>query len=392
MSARWVMPVAGCFLAVLLTGYELAAYAAALPRLVGGTDVRLSDASAGVVASGAMAGMLVGGLGSARLSRRHPSSTVLRAAVATMVAGMAACTVATQPWALGVGRLLTGVGAGAAVPSAIALTAAVAPRRRRTAVHTLMFSGLQLGSALGALAAPVILHGGGWRPLFGVGAGAAACLVLVLPRLTRDGGGRAGAGDLVGVRALWTPATRRLTVTHWASTAMSLLVVYGLNAWLVQLLLDAGHGPTDSLRLLAVFNLGAVLGTPLAGLAADRWGQPGTAFALFAGGAVGLAVLATDPASRAASVLLWLAGLGTMGATTILNGATATAYGADLRATGLGWALGIGRLGAAAGPLAGGLLLGAGATPGALLLAFAAAALATAGLVASSPARPASPT
>ena len=367
-----------------MSGYELAAYAATLPHLVRGSGLHLTELQAGVVASTAMAGMLAGGLGPALLGRNSPLPAVLRAAVAMMAAGFLTCAVATHPGTLAVGRLLTGAGAGAAVPTAIALTAAVAPRRHRTTVHTVMFSGLQLGSVLGALVAPTILHQSGWRSLFGIGAGAAICLAILLPRLTQDQAGPSSASAPIGVRSLWTAGTRWLTLTHWTSTAFGLFLVYGLNAWLVQLMLDGGHGPAASLRLLAVFNLGAVLGTPLAGLVADRWGQQRTAVALFLGGAASLCLLAAQPSSSAAPALLWLAGLGTMGATTILNGLTAAAYAPDVRATALGWALGLGRLGAVAGPLVGGLLLDAGATPGALLIAFAGPAVATAGLVATS--------
>lgn len=389
MRTRWLLSVVGCFLAVSLSGYELAAYASALPDLGRDAVLGLTKTEAGIVASAAMVGMLIGGLGSAGGGRRHRPSTVLRTAVAVMGVGFLTCAFAAEPWALGAGRLVTGVGAGAAVPTAIAITATVAPGHRRTAVHTVMFSGLQLGSALGALVAPEVLDQSSWQALFGIGAGAAFCLVALLPLLTRHDAGLPASPTLTSVRALWTGSNRRLTAAHWSSTALGLGVVYGLNAWLVQLMLGNGHGSAGSLRMFAVFNVGAVLGTPLAGLAADRWGPQRTTVTLFVGGAVSLAVLAEDPSPIATLALLWLAGLGTMGATTILNGFTAAAYGADLRATALGWALGIGRLGAVAGPLYGGLLLDTGATPGTVLIAFAAPALATAGLVAtSSPVNP----
>jgi AAHS family benzoate transporter-like MFS transporter len=386
MTPRWALPVAGCFLAVGLGGYELAAYAAALPQLIRGGGLRLGEVGGGVVASAAMAGMLVGGLGAARLSRRQAPHRLLRTAVAVMAGGLLVCCLATQPWALGAGRLLSGVGAGAAVPTAISITAAVAPSSRRTVVHTVMFSGLQLGSALGALAAPGLVGQAGWRAPFGVGAGAAVALAVLLPRLlaSRTGPSAAVTG-IGGIGALWTAGLWRLTATHWLCTALALFAIYGLNTWLVQVMLAAGHGPGVSLRLLAVLNLGAVLGAPIAGLAADRWGQRRTVALLFALGTGALVLLAGEPSSVATPPLVGLAGLGTMGATTLLNGLTATAYPEHLRTAALGSALGVGRLGAMAGPVYGGLLLGLTGAPGTLLPAFAVPTLVTALLVATSP-------
>lgn len=384
MIARWARPLAACFLVVALSGYELAAYAAALPDLVDSAGLGLAELQAGIIASAAMAGMLAGGLGSTRLTRRHRPSTLLRGASAAMGAGLLTSAVASGPWMLGAGRLLTGLGAGVAVPAAITLTAAVAPRRRRTAVHTVMFSGLQLGSAFGAVIGPGVLDAAGWRPMFGIGAGAAACLLALLPRLVADEAGPADAPPAPGLGALLRVGTRRLTVVHWASTALGLLVIYGLNAWLVQLMLGAGHGPSASLHVLACYNLGAVLGAPLAGLAADRWGQRRTVVVLFAAGAAALAALAREPSSDLTIGLIWVAGLGTMGATTILNSLTAASYPDDLRAGALSWALGIGRLGAVVGPIYGGFLLQLCAAPPVVLAAFAVPTGVTAALVATS--------
>jgi AAHS family benzoate transporter-like MFS transporter len=352
---------------------------------MGGSSFGVTETGAGAIASCAMAGTLAGGLGAARFSRRHSPRPVLAAVVWILAAGFAVCALAPLPEVMGAGRFLTGLGVGAAVPTAIALTATVAPPRRRAAVHTLMFSGLQLGSAVGALTAPPLLAATGWRAMFAIGAGGALLLSALIPRLVGSHLARATVTEPTGLRALWAPPLRRTTLTHWSATALGLLVIYGLNTWLVQLMSMTGLSTSDALRLLTVFSLGAVLGSPLAGVAADRWGHRRTTVVLFVAGAVSLALLARHPPRTAVWVLVLGAGLGTMGATTVLNAFTAASHPEAQRTTALGWALGIGRLGAIAGPAYGGFVLSEDSTPGSVLTAFALPTLLAGLVIAASP-------
>jgi AAHS family benzoate transporter-like MFS transporter len=106
-----------------------------------------------------------------------------------------------------------------------------------------------------------------------------------------------------------------------------------------------------------VLNLGAILGTPLAGAAADRFGSKPVIAIMFLTATACVALLSIELPLLIIYALVALAGLGSIGTTILVNAYTAKHYPADRRATALGWALGFGRLGAILGPLYGGYVI-----------------------------------
>ena len=124
-----------------------------------------------------------------------------------------------------------------------------------------------------------------------------------------------------------------------------------------------------------MLNLGAIVGTPLLGALADRIGSKVVTTSMFATAAVCIFLLSYELPSALLYVLVAIAGACTIGTTILVNAYTATFYPAHMRATGLGWALGIGRLGAILGPVYGGFVLSAGWGLDANFYAFAVPAL-----------------
>jgi AAHS family benzoate transporter-like MFS transporter len=120
---------------------------------------------------------------------------------------------------------------------------------------------------------------------------------------------------------------------------------------------DAGYPLSSSLAFLLVLNLGAILGTPLGGAAADRFGSKLVVTVMFLAAAASIFLLSFQLPALALYLLVAVAGFGTIGTTILVNAYTANYYPAGSRATGLGWSLGIGRLGAILGPIFGGLVL-----------------------------------
>ena len=139
-----------------------------------------------------------------------------------------------------------------------------------------------------------------------------------------------------------------------------LLLVYGLNTWLAELMKDAGYPLGSSLAFLGTLNLGAIVGAISAGRAADRFGAKRVTSVGFLVGAVAIALLALKPPQAVVFALLFVGGYGTIGTAMIVNAYVTEHYPAANRATAIGWSLGIGRTGAILGPTLGGILIGAG--------------------------------
>jgi AAHS family benzoate transporter-like MFS transporter len=150
------------------------------------------------------------------------------------------------------------------------------------------------------------------------------------------------------------------TLMFWVICFLMLLLVYGLNTWLAQIMRQAGYPLGSSIAFLATLNLGAIVGAITSGRMADRFSTRRVTAVGFLVGAITIALLATRPSQALVYILLFLGGYGTIGTAMLVNAYVTEQYPAASRATALGWALGIGRAGAICGPLVGGFLIGAG--------------------------------
>jgi AAHS family 4-hydroxybenzoate transporter-like MFS transporter len=175
------------------------------------------------------------------------------------------------------------------------------------------------------------------------------------------------------------------TAVLWAANFMNVLAVYFVSSWLPTLLRGAGHSTTVAVLVGTTMQVGGAVGVVVLGLVQRKVGLVPLLAGGFATAAAALAVMGAPALPLAGLVpAVVLAGVGLLAGPPMLNALAATWYPTDLRSTGVGAALGVGRFGAILGPLvASGLvarqwpmegLLRAAAVP-ALLAALAAAAL-----------------
>jgi AAHS family benzoate transporter-like MFS transporter len=165
-----------------------------------------------------------------------------------------------------------------------------------------------------------------------------------------------------------------MSVLYAVATLVTLFAWYGLGTWLPNLMQLAGYNLGSALTFALALNLGAVVGSVATAWAGTRFGPAPTAVAAAAVAAAALLVLVAGPPVTVVYLMLVLAGVGTHGTQCLIIAAVASHYPAHLRGTALGWALGVGRIGAVAAPQAGGLLLAAGLGVNSNFLAFAGAA------------------
>jgi AAHS family benzoate transporter-like MFS transporter len=133
-------------------------------------------------------------------------------------------------------------------------------------------------------------------------------------------------------------------------------MVYALSSWLPKLMTAAGYGLNSSLAFLVVLNVGAIIGAVAGGWLGDRIGIAKVLFAYFSCGALALSLLALKAPLPVLYLLIAVAGACTIGTQILANACTVQFYPPEVRATGLGWAMGVGRTGAIIGPLLGGVL------------------------------------
>jgi AAHS family benzoate transporter-like MFS transporter len=390
--------IAICGAAIAFDGYDLVIYGATLLSLR--QEWGMSAAEAGLLGSLPLAGMLLGsilaGMAADRLGRRR----VFVTAVAWFSVFTVACALADGPVVFAGLRLLAGLGLGGVMPVAAALTTQAAPSGRGNLAYVIMQSGYPVGGMGASLLALTQLSVLGWRAMYAV---AAVPLLVIVPlalrwlprtpaahvdtgegRLARAGQARAAvqlpavsgdAGEVGSVRVLFAPLLRRYTLVFWGMSLASLLFVYGMNTWLPSLMVGAGHTISSGLAFLAAFNAGAIVGGVGGGWAADRWGSRRVVASSFGCGAAAVGVLAVVSTESVLLAAVALAGFGAVGTQTLINGWVTRFYPAHVRATGIGWSLGIGRFGGIAGPFAVGVIEQASGATGAAFALFAAVAV-----------------
>src|SRR6478752_2509341 len=184
------------------------------------------------------------------------------------------------------------------------------------------------------------------------------------------------------VGMLFQHGLARSTVAFWVTSFMGLLLVYGLNTWLPQIMREAGYELGAALALLLVLNIGAVLGLLVAGQVADKIGNRRAAIGWFTVAALFLALLSIKLPGFGVYLSVLLTGMFVFSAQVLVYAYVAHVYPAAARGTALGAAAGVGRLGAITGPLITGVLLTAGlAYPWGFYLFAAVAALGAVGIL-----------
>lgn len=378
--------ILSCAILLIVDGYDVFIYGVVLPQLM--EQWQLSAPQAGSLASWALFGMMSGAFLFGPLGDRIGRKTCITIcftlfSVATFLNGFA-----DNPTSFGVFRFLAGLGCGGLTPNAVALTNEYAPKRMRSTLVALMFSGYAVGGMVAAGIGIWLLPRFGWQAMFFAAAVPMLLLPLILRGLPESIGflvrrgdqnraravlERIAPGQAAGASLAWPEATTsQASVAELfredrtlGTLAMSLcffcclLMVYALGSWLPQLMRSAGYGLGSSLSFLLALNLGGMAGAISGGRLADRFGLPRVVMAYFGLGAHSLALLGFNSATPVLYLLIVIAGAGTTGTQILLYASVADFYALPVRSTGLGWASGMGRVGAIVGPLLGGLLLAA---------------------------------
>ncbi|MCE2714688.1 MAG: MFS transporter [Acidibacter sp.] len=327
---------------------------------------------------GMMIGTLLGGLWGDRVGRKQ----VLLCCVFLFGAATLAMSFVGTVESLFLLRVVAGIGMGGALPNAAALAAECTPPRYRVVAVTATIVCIPLGGVVGGALAAEILPAQGWRAMMHWAGVLPLVLLLVLWRglpndLPRDALSAAVSGEPISqIRALLSPDRRRDTLALWCAFGFCLMAIYASFSWLPTMLVEAGRDIAEASRGLMYFNLGGVITALLAAGLMTRYGSR-KPLALMAGLAAALSVVFLlgdfDGAStELVLVLLALLGGCINGVQTTLYALAAHLYPAPIRATGIGAASSIGRLGGVSSAFFGAALLTAFGGAGFFVLLFVA--------------------
>lgn len=365
-TVRWVVAIAA--LALLFDGYDLVVYGTVVSTFMQDPSQlgQLSAAQLGALGSYALMGVMVGALTAGAIGDRLGRRRMMLINIVWFSVGMAATAMAHDAATFGVWRFVTGLGVGALVATAGAMIAEFAPAGKRNFYNAVVYSGVPAGGVMASVLAIILSDAVTWRGLFWIGALPILFLFpLALVKLPESplwllSRGRPAAGERVGFRALAGKRYRLPTALLGMMSFCGLLLTYGLNTWLPQIMAQYGYDKTYSLMFLLTLNFGAIIGGLLASRSADRLGAQRVIATTFGLAALSLVLLTLGFPLPVLLLCVAIAGVGTLGTQVLIYGFVSNYYVTSARAAGVAWCAGFGRLGGIFGPLIGGLLISAG--------------------------------
>ncbi|MFZ4747452.1 MAG: MFS transporter [Sphingomonas sp.] len=373
-----------------LDGFDVLAISFASPGIA--SDWGINRAALGFVLSMELIGMAIGSITLGNLADRIGRRPTMLACLVVMTFGMVMATTAQNVTSLSIWRVLTGLGIGGMLAATNAVAAEFANTRRRSLCLALMVIGYPIGAVIGGAIAAQLLDGGHWRIVFEFGAFATAlfiplvwffvpetvdylakkqpanalarinqtlarmshALLDALPKLDEN-------QDKASIAALFTPALAATTVLVTIAYFGHITTFYFILKWTPKIVADMGFAPGLAGGVLVWANVGGALGGALFGLLTLRFGLKPLTLAMLLLSVIMVAAFGrgSDDLNHLA-LMAGAAGFFTEAAIVGLYSVLAQVFPTHLRASGTGFAIGVGRGGAALSPILAGLLFQAG--------------------------------
>jgi len=379
--------ISWCLLAMMADGFDLLNASVAGPALI--KEWGISRASLGPVFSASLVGFLVGAPFFGYLGDRFGRRVAIIFSLIFVGVTTLACAWATNLQELLWLRFLSGLGLGGVLPNVIALNAEFAPKRLRATVLVVMSTGITLGAAVPGIVGVTLMPTYGWPVIFIVGGivplVVGLCLIFAIPDSIKFMVLRGGSDEAVarlarkldpaltiepGTRffldkedgsaktrgspvALFRHGWAQVTLLVWLIFVLNLMANNLMNAWLPMIVESSGHSAAQGAYAGSLYQLGGAIGGLCIGILIDRFGLK----VLVAVFSLAVPVLAFTGTPGLSDFLLlamaFFSGCVVTGMQSALNAGAGLIYPTALRANGVGYALGVGRVGSISGPLIG---------------------------------------
>ncbi|NPT43058.1 MFS transporter [Paraburkholderia sp. 1N] len=388
LSAFQIRVFCLCALVALIDGFDSQLLGPAARSIALSLDLRVADF--GSIFSASQVGFFIGALAFGPAADRWGRRWLLIATTSVFATFTLFTALAHSFGSLLLCRLFVGLALGGASPSFIGLAAEYLPLRRRTQFVTMLWAAVPLGGMLGAMASTALIQTAGWQASFYVGGIVpllvALSLVFFLPEsisfLVARGASpekvrsiveKVARGTVAHVdrfivdtptlqstplKALFTHGRTVPTLYLWTLCFMAWMALIVVSFWTPTLIQNVGFSASAAAATLLFNNVGAVVGTVLIGSLMHRFGNFRVLTLSFFAAAWAVGALGTFTSAFSHVVISsTLAGFFLSASCAGLIAIAAGSYPVSIRSTGIGWAIGVGRIGSIVGPLLAGRLL-----------------------------------
>lgn len=391
VSATQYIVFAIAFMLNVVDGVDVVAMAVAMPALT--ADWGISSTEKGYILSSALIGMTLGAMFLAPLADKIGRRKILL--IATIMIGVSMVVTGFIPHSVElmiIIRTISGLGIGIIFANSATIGTEFAPEKYRNLVVTIIVMGYAFGATIVGPIANVVIPLAGWQMLFICGGGLTLMMTLIiyiyLPEsvefiATQPAQESEKLGSVNGILSkmgcqplsslpMEEHKVQRVSVTNlfkdelgvptvgvWTIYFMGFMSLYFLMSWIPTLFVNSGFRREDGIAALTLYNLGAVAGIILIGLIATKIKLAKPISFYFIGSAVFLALVAHYQPQTVfwLNLLIFIIGFLLQGAFTAMYALAARVYPANVRATGIGWAAGLGRTGAILSPIIAGYLV-----------------------------------
>ena len=352
-----------CFAIAIFEGFDLQSMGVAAPRMR--AEFGLNNAQMAWAFSAATLGTLPGALLGGRFADKIGRKSVLIFSILLFGIMSVLTAFASDYSLLLLIRFLTGLGMGGALPMMITLASeAVSEKYKGTAV-SVMYSGIPFGGMLTSFVAMALAGDSEWRHIFYIGGLAPIFLIPLLMKMLPESNAYINKSNKTTVpyfEVLFAKERRFSTIQIWVSFFCTLVVLYFLLNWLPLLMGAQGLSKVEANYVQIGYNVGGIIGSIMMGVMLDRLRMSFVVKLIYAGILFSLCCLAISPSVRLLALSAVGCGVFIVGGQSALYGLAAMFYPTEMRGTGVGAAVAIGRLGSFAGPLLAGLLLSFGSS------------------------------
>lgn len=352
-----------CFAIAIFEGFDLQSMGVAAPRMR--AEFMLDNAQMAWAFSAAILGTLPGAILGGRFADIVGRKKILIFSILLFGIMSLLTAYAANFSLLLLIRFCTGLGMGGALPMMITLASEAVPDQHKGTAVSVMYSGIPFGGLLTSVVAMSLAGDAEWRHIFYIGGIAPILLIPLIMRFLPESNDylqrKVQAQQTTPFfEVLFAKERRMSTIQLWISFFCTLVVLYFLLNWLPLLMGAQGLSKLQANYVQMGYNVGGILGSVLMGVLLDKLRMSFVIKLIYLGILFSLCCLAISPTVALLALSAVGCGLFIVGGQSALYGLAAMYYPTEMRGTGVGAAVAIGRIGSFAGPLMAGFLLSLG--------------------------------